>query len=227
MKLFDWLDREFVALSCEGKPTATAGEEMREVLERFDGTLRGLNLSLENTVRTRLWARDKDSRRLASSERLKVLSGKARSSSSSFIAPQHFDSDARVALDLVAMRPSGAGAEKILKEYDPPVSPLRSLGYDNVVFLSGVTSTLPTLSDQVPDIVGRIGDSLADAGSSWDRAVKVFFLLQRSQKMEHLKEAFTKTVKAKIPHTEYSFADGYAGESNLIEIEVTALGPRA
>jgi len=77
MKLFHWLDKEFAALSCEGKPTTSAGEEMREVLERFDATLRGLNLSLENTVRTRLWARDKDSRRLASTERLKVLSGKA------------------------------------------------------------------------------------------------------------------------------------------------------
>ena len=161
---------------------------------------------------------------MASTERLKVLSGKARSSSSSFIAPQHFDSDARVALDLLAMRPPEAGAEKILKEYDPPVSPLRSLRYDNVVFLSGVTSALPALSDQVPDIAEHIRDSLADAGSSWDRAVKVSFLLQRSQKMEDLKDAFTNTVQARIPQMEYSFADGYAGERNLIEIEVTALG---
>lgn len=224
IKVFSWLDREFVALSGEGKRTTGAGEEMREVLECFDETLRGLDLSLEDTVRTRLWARDKDSRRLASSERLKVLSGKARSSSSSFIAPQHFDSDARVALDLLAMRPSEAGAEKILKEYDPPVSPLRSLRYDNVVFLSGVTSARLTLSDQVPDVIRHIGDSLADAGSSWDRAVKVSFLLQQDQKMKHLKDAFSNSVKAAIPQMEYAFADGYAGEKNLIEIEVTALG---
>jgi enamine deaminase RidA (YjgF/YER057c/UK114 family) len=224
VKLFHWLHKEFVALSCEGKAATTADEEMREVLERFDAALRGLNLSLDNTVRTRLWARDKDSRRLASIERLEVLSGKARSSSSSFIAPQHLDSDANVALDLLAMRPSEAGAEKILKEYDPPVSPLRSLRYDNVVFLSGVTSALPALSDQVPDVIGHIRNSLTDAGSSWDRAVKVSFLLHRNQKLEDLKEAFTNTVKAKIPQMEFSFVDGYAGERNLIEIEVTALG---
>ena len=224
VKVFHWLDKEFVALSCEGKTATTAGEEMREVLKRFDAALRGLNLSLDDTVRTRLWARDKDSRRLASTERLEVLSGKARSSSSSFIAPQHFDSDANVALDLLAMRPSKAGAGKILKEYDPPVSPLRSLRYDDIVFLSGVTSALPTLSDQVSDAIEHIRNSLTDAGSSWDRAVKVSFLLHRNRKLADLKEAFTNTVKVKIPQMEFSFVDGYAGERNLIEIEVTALG---
>jgi enamine deaminase RidA (YjgF/YER057c/UK114 family) len=221
-KIYRWLGKEFVALSGEGKPNTTAGEEMKELLQRFDATLGGMDLSLENTVRTRLWARDKESRKLGSDERIKVLSGKARSSSSSFIAAPHFDSDARVALDLLAMRPSPGRTEKTLKEYDPPATPLRSLRYDGIVFLSGVTSALPALSGQVADILGRVGESLVDAGSSWDRAVKVSFLLHRSQKVAELKEAFTKAVKADIPRMEYSFVDGYAGEKNLIEIEVTA-----
>ncbi len=181
-----------------------------------------MGLSLENTVRTRLWGRDRQSRNLASNERVKVLSGKARSASSSYIAPGHFDSDARVALDLLAMKPSRPGLEKTLKEYDLPIVPLRYLIYDSVVFLSGVTAVLPTLVHQMADIIPRITDSLRDAGSSWDRAVKVSFFLHQSQKLENLKEFFRKHVRAEIPQMEYGFVDGYSSEGKLIEIEVTA-----
>jgi enamine deaminase RidA (YjgF/YER057c/UK114 family) len=151
------------------------------------------------------------------------LSGKARSASSSYIAPDHFDSDASVALDLLAMRPSQAGTEKILKEYDPPIVPLRYLVYDSVVVLSGVTAVLPTLEEQMADILPRIASSLADAGSSWHRAVKVSFYLHRSQRVENLRTLFRKTVAADIPQMEYSFVDGYSAEGKLIEIETTAI----
>ncbi|MEK6602071.1 MAG: RidA family protein, partial [Candidatus Binatota bacterium] len=184
--------------------------------------LRLMGLSLENTVRTRLWGRDRQSRNLGSDQRIRVLSGKARSASSSYIAPGHFDSEARVGLDLLAMRPSRPGLEKTLKEYDPPIVPLRYLIYDSVVFLSGVTAVLPTLVHQMADIIYRITDSLRDAGSSWDKAVKVAFFLHRSQKPEALKEFFRNHVRSEIPQMEYGFVDGYSAEGKLIEIEVTA-----
>ena len=222
-KIFQWLGREFVALSCEGKKSSTATEEAQDIFRRFDGELREISLSLENTVRTRLWGKDRESRNLGSNERVKVLSGKARSASSSYIAPGHFDSEAHVALDLLAMRSSRPGLEKSLKEYDPPITPLRYLIYDSVVFLSGVTAVLPTLADQMADILPRISGSLTDAGSSWDKAVKVSFYLHRSQSLETLKGLFQKTVKAKPPQMDYSFVDGYSAEGKLIEIEVTAL----
>jgi len=221
-KIFQWLGREFVALSCEGKAEATAAREAREIFRRLDEELRGIGLSLENTVRTRLWGRDRESRNLGSDERVKILSGKARSASSSYISPSHFDSNARVALDLLAMKPSRPGLEKTLKEYEPPIVPLRYLAYDSVVFLSGVTAVLPALPDQLADILPRIAASLTDAGSSWDKAVKVSFFLHRSQKLEILKELFQRTVKANIPRMEYTFVDGYSAEGKLVEIEVTA-----
>jgi len=221
-KIFQWLGREFVALSCEGKAEATATQEAREIFRFFDQELRGIGLSLENTVRTRLWGRDRESRNLGSDERVKILSGKARSASSSYISPSHFDSNARVALDLLAMKPSRSGLEKTLKEYEPPIVPLRYLIYDSVVFLSGVTAVLPALPDQLADILPRIAASLTDAGSSWDKAVKVSFFLHRSQKLEILKELFQRTVKTNIPRTEYLFVDGYSAEGKLVEIEVTA-----
>jgi enamine deaminase RidA (YjgF/YER057c/UK114 family) len=225
-KIFQWLGREFVALSCEGKAGLVTPEQTQDIFRRFDEELRSMGLSLENTVRTRLWARDRQSRNLASNERLKVLSGKARSASSSYIAPGHFDSDARVALNLLAMRPSRPGLERILKEYDPPIVPLRYLIYDSVVFLSGVTAVLPTLVHQMANILPRITDSLRDAGSSWDKAVKVSFFLHRSQKLETLNEFFRKHVRSEIPQMEYGFVDGYSAEGKLIEIEVTAMTSR-
>lgn len=221
-KIFAWLGKEFIALSCEGKAGLATKEQSQDIFRRFDEELRLMGLSLGNTVRTRLWGRDRQSRNLGSSERVKVLSGKARSASSSYIAPGHFDSDARVALDLLAMRPSRRDLEKTLKEYDLPIVPLRYLIYDSVVFLSGVTAVLPTLVHQMADILPRITDSLRDAGSSWDKAVKVSFFLHRSQKLDMLNEFFRKHVRTEIPQMEYGFVDGYSAEGKLIEIEVTA-----
>jgi enamine deaminase RidA (YjgF/YER057c/UK114 family) len=221
-KVFQWLGREFVSLSAEGRTATSAADEARGSFQRFNEELKDVGLSLDNTVRTRLWGRDRESRDQGSTERVKILSGKARSASSSFISPVHFDSDARVAIDLLAMRPSRSDLQKYLKEYDPPITPLRYLTYDSVVFLSGVTAVLPTLEDQMVDILPRIEGSLKDAGSSWDRAVKASFLLHRSQKFETLKGLFQKQVKANIPQMEYFHVDGYSSEGKLIEIEVTA-----
>jgi enamine deaminase RidA (YjgF/YER057c/UK114 family) len=221
-KIFQWLGKEFIAISCEGMSKMNATEQTRHIFRRLDEELRGMGLSLENTARTRLWGKDRESRNLGGSERVKILSGKARSASSSYIAPDHFNSDANVALDLLAMRPSHQGLEKTLKEYDPPITPLRYLIYDSIVFLSGVTAVLPTLGDQLSNILPRISSSLTDSGSSWEKAVMVSFYLHRSQKLETLKELFKKSVKPEIPQMEFAFVDGYSAEGKLIEIEVTA-----
>jgi enamine deaminase RidA (YjgF/YER057c/UK114 family) len=221
-KIFSWLGKEFVELSSEAHSGATAAEQAQEIFLRFDQELRTLGLSLDNTVRSRLWGRDRESRNLASEERVRILCGKARSASSSYIAPVHFDSNARVALDLLAMRPSRSGAEKILKEYDPPIVPLRYLIYDSVAFLSGVTAVLPTLEDQLANILPRISASLGEASCSWDHVAKVSFYLHRSQRLEALRDRFRKTVAAEIPQMEYALVDGYSAEGKLIEIETTA-----
>jgi len=223
--MFPWLGREFVSLFCEGNAKGTVTEETQVLFHRLDVELRELGLSLDNTVRTRLWARDRESRDLGGSERAKILSGKARSASSSYIAPDFFTSDARVATDLTAMKPRQQEVEKTLKEYDPPMIPLRYLIYDSIVILSGVTAVLPSLSDQMADILPRIESSLTDAGSSWDKVVKVSFFLHRSQKLETLKGLFGETIKAEIPQVEYAFVDGYSSKGKLIEVEVTAERP--
>ena len=221
-RIFSWLEKEFVELSGEARPAPTATEEAQELFQRFDQELRVHELSLANTVRSRLWGRDRESRDQGSNERVKILSGKARSASSSYIAPIRFDSNAKVAIDLLAMRPSRPGAEKFLKEYDPPIVPLRYLTYDSVVVLSGVTAVLASLDEQLDNILPRIEDSLKNASSSWDRVAKVSFFLHRSQRLENLKELFRTRVTVKIPAMEYSFVDGYSSAGKLCEVEVTA-----
>ena len=221
-RIFSWLGKEFVELSGEAKPAATATAEAHELFQRFARELQTHGLTLDHTVRSRLWGRDRESRDQGSTERVKILSGKARSASSSYIAPVHFDSNAKVAIDLLAMRPSRPNAEKFLKEYDPPIVPLRYLIYDSVVVFSGVTTVLATLDEQLDNILPRIEDSLKNAGSSWDRVAKVSFFLHRSQRVETLKELFSNRVTAEIPAMEYSFVDGYSSEGKLCEVEVTA-----
>ena len=221
-RIFSWLEKEFVELSGEARLAPTATEEAQDLFQRFDQELRVHELSLANTVRSRLWGRDRESRDQGSNERVKVLSGKARSASSSYIAPSRFDSNAKVAIDLLAMRPSRPGAEKFLKEYDPPIVPLRYLTYDSVVVLSGVTAVLASLDEQLDNILPRIEDSLKNASSSWDRVAKVSFFLHRSQRLENLKELFRTRVTVKIPAMEYSFVDGYSSAGKLCEVEVTA-----
>lgn len=221
-RVFQWLGREFISLSAEGRAGLGAAEEARDLFDRFDGELRGAGLSLENTVRTRLWARDGESRGLASAQRLKTLTGKARSVSASFIAPDRFDSEAKVALTLTAMRPTKPGGEKVLKEYDPPASPLRYLISDSLVFLSGVTSHTGALTDQLAEVLPLIDGSLAEAGSSWARVVKVSCFLHRGQELEALKGLLRDAGRAAAPGTEYAFVHGYAAEGTLLEIEVTA-----
>jgi enamine deaminase RidA (YjgF/YER057c/UK114 family) len=221
-RIFSWLGREFIELSGEAKPAANATVEAQELFGRFDAELKTHGLSLGNTVRSRLWGRDRECRDLGSDERVKILSGKARSASSSYIAPGHFDSDAKVAVDLLAMRPAEPSMPKRVVEYDPPIVPIRFLVYDSIVVLSGVTAVLPTLEDQLNNIIPRITASLTDGASSWDKVARVSFYLHRSQTLENLKALFAGNVTAKIPQLEYVFVDGYSSPGKFCEIEVTA-----
>ncbi len=221
-RIFTWLGKEFIELSGEAKAAANATIEAQELFQRIDHELKAHGLSLDNTVRSRLWGRDRQSRDLGSTERVQILSGNARSASSSYIAPSHFDSGAKVALDLIAMRPSQPSAEKRIVEYDPAIAPIRFLVQDSVVVLSGVTTVLPTLAEQFDNIFPRIAGSLKDAGSSWEKVARISFYLHRSQTLENLKTLFTHHVTAKIPQMEYCFVDGYSSEGKFCEVEVTA-----
>lgn len=221
--LHRWLGKEFVGVSGEARPGLPPDQAMGALIDRFATELAGWGLSLDNVVRTRLWGRDREARDAGSRERVKALSGKARSASSSFIAGGHFDSEANVALDLLAMRPSNASAEKTLVEYDPPIVPLRYLIYEDLVVLSGVTWEHDDLEAQLGIILPRIGESLEDAGTSWRNAVRMSCFLHRSQSPVDLIARLRRQLGNDLPESrECTLVDGYSSPGKLIEIEVTA-----
>jgi len=215
-----WLGHEFIALSAEGDPRGPVADEMSGLLERMDARLRLQGLSLADTVRTRLWARDMDAWGEAVEVRAQVLSGAARSVSSSHVRPSRFASPARLALDLLAMRPNDPGSCKQVVEYEPRTIVARHLVREGVLFISGNTVVLPTFDEQLPVIVARIGETLALAGSSWQRVARASFFLHTSQSMAHLRAAFGRLVPHPVAGCEYSWVDTRQGK--LIEIEVTA-----
>lgn len=195
---------------------------MRDLYQRFDKELRGWGLSLANTVRTRTWARDKETRNLAADERARILTGKGKASSSSYISLEQFDSHARVVLELIAMRPVNPSSERRPFEYDPLKPYLRYLIYDSFVFLSGSVAPGPDLDHQLTEVLAEIDGSLVHAGASWDKVTHAAYFLQRGQKVEALKGLLQKKKRLGVPRTEIGFVDDFAPDAILIEVEVTA-----
>lgn len=223
-KIFSWLGGEFIELSGEARPGTSIEEETVSLFRSFEQELKTHGLSLENTVRTRLWGTDREARNLATAARSKILTGSAKAASSSYVSTNRFDSDARIALDLLATRPSRADAERRPVEFQPPRNYLCYLRHDSSVFLSGYTSAAETLETQVPEIIKAVAGELMVAGSMWDMLAKVSLFLHRSQKLETLKELLG-TGPALPAHcqVEFGFVDGYAGDKSLLEVEATAL----
>src|SRR5262249_15936505 len=92
--------REFIPVSSESRPGLPPDEAARALFARFSTELQAHGLSLDDPVRTRLWGRDRAARDGGSGARVRVLFGKARSASSSYISPRHFESAGAVAVDL-------------------------------------------------------------------------------------------------------------------------------
>jgi enamine deaminase RidA (YjgF/YER057c/UK114 family) len=220
----DWIGWEFVGLSCEARGGGTAREQALEAFEQCRQELKKHGLTLNDTVRTRLWSKTRESRDESSAVRVEVLSGPARAASSSFTAPDHFFTDALVGYDILAVKPR-PGIKKVIRENEPPRTPIRYMTLGPLLFLSGQTAVLPTLEMQVTtDILPRITAYLAEAKSGWDRVANVSCYLNRSQSPEELRRLFRKMVPIEPPRFEIvPYTDGYSAERKLVEIEITAL----
>lgn len=216
-----WLGHELVALSAESTPGADAGAEMDALYEQLDARLGTYGLSLADTVRSRTWAIDRDSRDQASKVRSRVLSGPARSSSSSYIAPDHFTGSGRVAADVLAWRSSG-GSSKQVFEHDPPEVPLRYCTAGSLVVLSGVTAVLPSLAEQMADILATVGSRLDEAGAGWAGVAHLAMYHHRSVPIVQVERELRRHVSVELPEVVYVPVDGYSRPGKLIEIEATA-----
>lgn len=223
MTVKTWLDLEFVELSAEARPGAAASRQTEALFDQFEGTLAGHGLALSDTVRSRIFGRDRAARDAASDVRRTALSGPARAATSSYIAPAVFAADALVAMDLIALRPR-PGLEKKIRENDPPRLPCRYLTAGPLVVFSGQTAVLPTLKQQLQDdILPRVTEYLAECGSGWDRVVHTACYLHASQNADRLRALFLDTAGLLPPELDIRFVEGYSLEGKLVEVEVTAL----
>jgi enamine deaminase RidA (YjgF/YER057c/UK114 family) len=220
--IFPWLDREFILLSGQARGSGTVEHQTDELFQRFEAELRASQLSLEDTVRTRIFGADKEARELATSARAKILTGKRKAASSSYIWESHFDCHSRVALDLFAMRPSGRTAEREAVEFEPARAYISQLRYDSVAFVSGFTSELDRLEDQVPAVLADVDEALKAASRSWQHVAKLSVYLSRSQSLELLKELLRKVNRLDLARIEFEFVDGFARDKGLLEAEATA-----
>ena len=218
--VFDWLGHEWLWLRAEGSPVLDAEEQTADIFARMSAQMGDMGLSPADTVRTRLWARDRQARDRGSRIRATTLVGAARSASSSFIAPEYFDSNGAVAIELWAMRP--VGSRKTLVEYEPAIVPLRYVAVADVVVLSGVTSTLPTLQEQVTEIQRAVEGSLEMAGVGWQQVVKISSHLHRSQSLGDLRALLIPMTDGGSAELDFGFVDGYSTPGKLVEVEVTA-----
>jgi len=221
-KLFTWLGREFVEISGEGRAGTAPESAVNELFQQFDAELKSYGLSLDNTARIRVWGRDRDARTLATGARSKILTGKRRVASSSFISRDWFDSEATAGLELLAMRSINPGAERRAVDFEPARNYLCYLRFDSVLFYSGFTSDAATLEEQVPDVLRTLADAFAVSGASWSKVVKLAILLDRNQKLEVLRNLLAQGPGVDVPEVEVSFVDGFAGEKYFLEIEATA-----
>ena len=222
LKCFSWLGQEFVSLSWEGNGEGTIADEAAHLFGNFRDWLNRFQMTLDNTVRTRMFVRDFDTWRVATVERAKILSGQARSVSSSHVRPERLGAKPRIGVDLLAMRSPANGEHKILKEYEPQTVVLRRLTWGNLVFLSGVTDmTHPTLDQQFPVIIERLTDTLADAGVSWPHVARASFFLHRDESWHELQERLAKAVDLRRASLDYTFVDTRQGKR--LEIELTAV----
>ena len=215
--------RRFVLLSAEASPAIESREAYGELMRRCGKELEKLGLTLENTVRTRLWARTRNDRDAASIQRRELLGDGVRPASSSYVAPGHFLTDASVAVDLVAMEPSHPSAERFHVELDPPISPPRYLRYDGMVFLSGVSAIGGPLEDCVNDCAGRIEASLKMAGVSWQQTVRVASYVQRQHSLSDARKFLLAAASVQAIPMKLESVDGYSAPQKQIEIEFTAL----
>jgi hypothetical protein len=154
-------------------------------------------------------------------ERARILSGKARSVSSSHIRPDRLGSKARIAVDLMAMVPPASGDKKRLREYEPQTNVLRSLTWGKILFCSGQSDmTTPTFDEQFPLIIRRLSDTLSDGGSSWQKVERASFFLHHEESLDKLRESFRCAVSARIPNVDYTLIDTRQGKR--LEIELTS-----
>ena len=220
--IYSWLGREFVLICGEARRLPSVAEQTEDLFRRFDAELKTSDLSLDNVARVRIWARDREARNLATVARARILTGRNRPASSSYISAGHFASESQVAVDLLVMRPRQTTFAREAIDFVPPRNYLSHLCYDSMVFVSGFTSQAGNIDQQVPAVLADLSNTLKATSTDWSRVVRLSVFVEKMQNLDRLKSLLAGTDPVDAGKVEFSFVDGFAGEQSLLEIEATA-----
>jgi len=211
--------REHVHVTVYGRAAASVGDESRRAMEEALDLLQRAGAAREHLVRSRLFARDGQTRRTASDMRLEVLAGALRASSSSYIDPARLPDGASMAIELVGQRGAPAAAKSV-REYEPRIAPPMFVTLDGVAYLSGITDVTDGFDAQLANIRASVERSLAAAGGA--RIAHIAAHVSRKVNLDHAWAAITRAFPADVALT-LSPVDGYSAAEKLVEIETTAL----
>lgn len=200
----------------------TTAADLEALLDGVEAGLAAHGLALADVVRTRLRASSRAARDAASRVRFARLAGPARCATSSYIDTGAPGPAGWVALDVLAL--PGAGAVKVVEEYEPRQPPCRSVTAGDEVLLSGHTSLLPDWPAQVADVRDRIAASLDAAGARLGRhvaALDVTVYVDRSVDRDALVGLPALLGVGEAPCTVVR-CDGFSAPGKLLEAEVNA-----
>ena len=172
-------DETFLHLILEGEAGQPFAQQAQGLFDRAQVELAASGLSLDHTVRSRIFGRTREARTAGSDTRVARLAGAARAATSSFILPSYFTSAADVGLELFAMVPPEGGGERLVREHEPKASYIRWLTWGPMVFLAGQTSERPGFETQMTEILTRSTGLLAEVGCGWPNVRAISFLLHR------------------------------------------------
>ena len=215
--------RELLRVSVNGAANGDIEHESGVAMERALAALIEAGFNDGHIVRSRLYARDADARRVASATRLATLAAERRAASSSYIDSERLPAGANIAIDLVALRLISAGAFKHVREYDPRIAPPMFVALDGIVFLSGNTDTAEHFELQLENIRRNIDASLAAAGAGWGKLLEFSVHVSKTLGTGRVTRGLAAHFPEAVHLTTISSVEGYSAPVKLVEIEVAVI----
>jgi enamine deaminase RidA (YjgF/YER057c/UK114 family) len=199
-------------------------EQIDALIDAIDAALATHGLGLAEIVRTRILAMDRPARDRASQIRTRrLLEGPGVSSSSSYLEPRLFPNGDGVRFEGLAL--AGAGEGKVVEPYETGGPLCRYVATGDLVFNTGVTSTLPTFAEQLANLAPRIATTLAHASERLGRPVlptTITAFVDRIQDPGTAESLADRLGMGGVPLV-VQRCDGFTLPGKLIEVEVDAV----
>jgi hypothetical protein len=189
------------------------------LLEATEAALDAHRLGPADVLRNRLIAATPGGREAASSRRFDRWNGPSRSATSSYIDAALLGGPHDLCLETYAL--PGAGAVKLVEEYEPRLPWCRFVAAFGLVYFSGVTSAAPTFERQIDEIREHTLTSHMLAGARLGRPIvpiRATVYVKRGLAIGELELAPVDGISRR--QLTIRWCDGFANVGKLIEFEI-------